>query len=252
MNTEDAAALLPLHRPGRTAVGRLQKAIRLAETDAELGAQLTRQTEFDDQIVDVIQSIQPPENLRQKLRAAVTVPEPPKKLRAQAFNPAVLTAILGLLLIAGFVIWTVKERMEKFPGREATERMLASTSKMSGVELDPVQTVSGTMGDWFYMHGFEGYAVPAELAALPAVGSRVFRIDGHAIAQLAVDRHDSILYVFRASDFGLEIPEDRPWHLFEHEGWVAALRRHGDICSMLAFHGEKAEMREFLASLKKP
>ena len=250
MNTEDAAALIALHRPGRETDSSVKKAIRLAEKDPALNAQLAGQVEFDGQLVGVINSIQPPENLAQKLRAASPRPLGQKpKLRSHAFNPAVLTAILGVLLIIGFVAWTVMERMEKFAGRDGVERMLSTTSKMSGVELDAVSTTAGTMGDWFYMRGFEGYALPRELSALPAVGSRVFHIDGHPIAQIAVDRHESLVYVFRASDFGVEIAADQPWRLLVFEGWVAALRRHEDVCSMVAFRGEKAEMRDFLAKL---
>ncbi len=253
MNAEDAAALLALHRPGREADSSVKKAIRLAEKDPALSALLAAQVAFDGQLVGAINSIQPPANLGQKLRAACARPDAEKpKLRTHALNPAVLTAILGVLLIVGFFAWTIMERMEKFAGREAAERMLAATSKMTGVELDAVSTTTGSMEDWFYMRGFEGYAVPKELGALPAVGSRVFRLDGHAIAQIAVDRRESLVYVFRASDFGMELAADQPWHLIEYEGWVAALRRHGDICSMVAFRGEKAQMREFLAALNTP
>lgn len=248
MNADDAAALLPLHRSGRETDGSVKKAIRVAEKDPALSAQLAGQVEFDNQLVGVINSIQPPANLVEKLRAARPEVEKPR-LRSHAFNPAVLTAILGVLLIIGFVAWTVMERMEKFEGRDDVERMLSTTSKMSGVELDAVNTATGTMGDWFYMHGFEGYEVPKELSSLPAIGSRVFKIDGHPIAQIAVDRHESVVFVFRASDFGVEIAADEPWRLMEFEGWVAALRRHGDICSMVAFRGVKPEMREFVAKL---
>jgi len=252
MNADDALALLPLHRPGREAGSRVQKAVRFAKNDLALSQQLAAQQEFDSRITDVVHSIVPPENLREKLRGACARPDEKPRLRTHAFNPVVLTAIAGVLLIAGFFGWTVMERMEKFEGRDAVESMLSTTSKMSGVELDPVAATSGTMGDWFYMHGFEGYAVPAEAAALPVVGGRVFHIDGYPIAQLAIDRHDSILYVFRASDFGIDIPADSPWRVIAFEGWAAALRRHDDTCSMLAFRGEKSDMRAFLATLKKP
>jgi hypothetical protein len=252
MNNDDATALLALHRPGRTAEGRVLKAVRQAEKDATLADQLAAQTEFDQRLVDVLNSITPPENLRQKLREAGARDgaESPK-LRSQALNPAVITAALGVLLIVGFLAWSVMERMEKFEGRDAAERMLSSTSKMTGVELDPMTATTGGMEDWFYMRGFEGYSVPPEIAALPVVGSRVFRVDSHAVAQLTVDRHDSWLYVFHASDFGIELPEEDSWRLIRYEGWVAALRRRGDTCWMLAFHGKKSDMREFLAGLEK-
>ena len=251
MNLEDAAALLPLHRPGRPMEGRLQKAVRTAETDPALAATVASQTQFDQRILGVIRFIVPPENLGHKLRAAGARADAPKpKRRSQVLNPVLFTALLGVLLIIGFVAWTLLERMEKFPGREAAERMLGATSKMSGVELDPVTVNAGGLQDWFYMRGFEGFAVPAELAPLPAVGSRVFRMEGHPIAQVAVDRHSSILYVFRASDFEVEIPADEPWRVIAHEDWTAALQRRGDLCSMIAFKGSKAEMREFLTALR--
>jgi hypothetical protein len=253
MNTEDAAILLALHRPGRATEGPVQKALRLAEKEPELAAQLAAQGEFDSQIVAVIQSITPPENLRHKLQEAGARAGTAKpKLRSQACNPAVLTAIVGVLLILGFVAWTVMERMEKFPGRDAAESMLSATSKMNGTELEAMTATTGKLQDWFYMRGFEGYTVPPQIAALPAVGSRIFQIEGHSIAQVAVDRHDSILYVFHASDFGVEIPAVESWRVIEHEGWAAGLRRDGDICSMIAFRGEKDEMRDFLAKLSAP
>jgi len=253
MNAADAAALLPLHRPDRAPDSRVQKAVRVAEADPALAAALATQTHFDGQILGVIRSIVPPENLGHKLRAAGARHDAPKpKAASHVFNPVMLTAVLGGLLIIGFLAWTVIERMEKFPGREAAERMLAATSKMSGVELDPVSLNAGGLQDWFYMRGFEGFSVPPEFAPLPAVGSRIFRIDGHAIAQVAVDRRNSILYVFRASDFGVEIPADQPWRVIAHDAWTAALQRRGDICSMIAFKGTKAEMQEFLGTLKAP
>jgi hypothetical protein len=247
MNAQDAAALIPLHRPGRNAAGPVQKAVRIAQDDPELSGLLAVQTHFDTQILGVIQSIVPPADLGHKLRAAGARPDAPK---AKASSQVVLTAVLGVLLIVGFVAWTVLERMEKFPGREAAERMLGVTSKMSGVELDPVSLTAGGMQDWFYMRGFEGFSVPPELAPLPAVGSRIFRIDGHPIAQVVVDRHNSFLYVFRASDFGVEIPADQPWRVIDHEEWTAALERRGDVCSMIAFKGTRVEMQEFLVTLK--
>lgn len=250
MKADDAEALLPLYRAGRRAEGRVQKAVRYAEAHDTLRKTLSEQMEFDDQIVDVIHFIKPPENLRHKLREMSTHPQVRRK-RSQVFNPAVLTAVCGILLIIGFCVWTVMERMEKFPGRESVERMLTATSRMTGMELEPVTSSTGALGDWFYMRGFEGYVLPAEIGALPAVGSGVLRIDGHPIAQLAVDRQNSILYVFHAADFDVEIPAGEAWKTFDHEGWAAAVSRRGNLCYVLARRGTKEEMEAFLETLKK-
>jgi hypothetical protein len=252
MNTTTAECLLRLHRAGRRPDGRVQKAIRIAEKDETLRQKLNEQTSFDDQLVGVIQHIKPPENLRKKLREVSSKPVTKRSALRHIFNPAMLTALLGILLIVGFFVWQAMERMEKFPGREAVERMLSTTNKMSGVEMDPISSTPGALGDWFYMRGFEGYRPPEEMAALPAVGSRVFRQDGHPIAQMMVEKHNSILYVFRASDFAVEIEPSDAWTVIEYQNWVAAVRRNADICYMVAFLGRKPEMREFLLDLRKP
>jgi hypothetical protein len=154
-------------------------------------------------------------------------------------------------VIVGFAVWTVMEKMEKFPGRENVERMLSATSKMSGVELEPMTATSGMLGDWFYMRGFEAYTLPPEIGELPVVGSRVLWIDQHPIAQLAVDRQNSILYVFRAENFGVEIPETGTWRMIDYEDWVAGVRRNGGLCYMVAMRGSKEDLQTFLQSLKK-
>lgn len=251
MNLEEAASLLPLHRPGKNNDSRVQKAVRTAEGDAALAARLRSQQEFDTKLVGVIHSIKPPEDLRAKLRTASAACEPPKpKLRSHALHPVVVTALLGVLLIAGFIGWTVLERMERFDGREMVESILTTPRKMSGLELDQVAATAGAMQDWFYMRGFEGFTVPAEVAALPIVGSRVYRIDGHPIAQLAVERNNSIVYVFRASDFAVNLEADQPWRVLQKDEWVGAIRRQADVCTMLAFRGTKADMAQFLDTLK--
>lgn len=249
MNADEAEPLLALHREGRRAAGRVQKALRYAAGHDTLRLKLGEQGMFDGQIMRAIHSIRPPENLRKKLRevsAATGARKCSSNLCAATF-----AAVCGILVIVGFAVWTVMEKMERFPGRENVERMLSATSKMSGVELEPISATSGTLGDWFYMRGFEGYTLPPEIGALPVVGSRVLRIDERPIAQLAVDRQNSILYVFRAGDFGVQLPETATWRMIDYEDWVAGLRRSGNICYMVAMRGSKEELQTFLQSLKK-
>ncbi len=252
MNAETAAALLPCYRPGMPGDSRTQKAVRFAEQDPELKKKLADQVAFDAQIIDVIHYITPPENLRQKLSELSAKPRAEKaQLRKQLINPAVLTAVLGLLLMAGIGFFFVRDRMEKFPGRENVEGLLATASKMTGDEFEQLSKTTSEIGDWLYMHGYEGYEAPPEIAALPVVGSRVFRYDGRTVAQMAIDAHSSLLYQFHASEFSVILPPDSDWQLLEKDDWVGAVRQHGDHCFLLVFRGEKDEMREFLKALPK-
>jgi hypothetical protein len=251
MSPEEAEPLLSLHREGRTAAGRVQKALRYAEGHDTLRGKLEEQGTFDDQVVRAIHSIKPPENLRRKLREVSAASAPKERKRSPYLCTATFAAVIGVLVIVGFVVWTVMEKMERFPGIESLERMLAVTDRMSGVELEPMATSSGTLGDWFYMRGFEGYALPAEIGTLPVVGSRVLRVDEHPVAQLAVDRQNSILYVFHASDFGVRIPDGGKWTVFDFDEWTAGVRREGGLCYMVAMRGSEDDMQALLQSLKK-
>jgi len=253
VNTETAETLLRCYRPGKRADSKMEKAVRFAEEDPELKKVLGAQIEFDEQMIDVIHFIKPPENLRQKLSDLSVAPRAEKtRLRKQVINPAVLTALLGVMLILGIVVFLVIERMEKFPGREAVENILASASKMTGTELESVTSTTGQIGDWFYMRGYEGFEAPPELAALPVLGSRVFRIDGRTVSQIAIGNAEAmrcLIFQFHASEFGVLLPPEEGWRVLTQDQWVGAIRQHGDHCFLIAFRGDKAEMQDFLKTL---
>jgi hypothetical protein len=106
------------------------KAARIAEKDEVLRRKLEEQIDFDKQIVAAIHSIQPPENLRQKLSALGAPERRPQSFRSQIRHPAILSALAGMLLIVGFIIFHEMDQMESFPGKEAVEQMIATTDEM--------------------------------------------------------------------------------------------------------------------------
>ena len=252
MNAESAETLLRCFRPGQTAEGRMQKAMKIAEQDPDLQKKFREQVAFDQEIIDVIHYITPPENLGKKLTDLGAQPRAEKNgLRRQMINPAVLTAIMGAICLLGVIGFLVKERMEKFPGRETVEGLMGSGSKMTGVELEPVSTTPEQLGDWLYMRQYDGYESPKELVGLPVVGSRVFYFDKRKVAQVAIDHHALLLYEFLASEFGVQLPPDGDWLVLTKDEWVGAIRQRADHCFLLAFRGSKGEMRDLLNSLPK-
>lgn len=252
MNAETAEALFRCYRPGKETDSRTQKAVKFAEQDEVLKKKLSAQVEFDTHIVDVIHFIKPPDNLKKKLTDLSAEPRAEKaKLRRHVINPAVLTAILGLLVLLGVIGFLVMERMEKFPGRESVEGLLGTAAKMNGLELEQVSTTTNQLGDWLYMRGYEGYEMPPELASLPVIASRVFRYDSRTVAQAAIDKNDSLLYEFHASEFGVQLPDNGDWVVLTKDEWVGAVRQRGDHCFLIAFRGKKADMHQFLHSLPK-
>ncbi|MDQ3625256.1 MAG: hypothetical protein M3463_22720 [Verrucomicrobiota bacterium] len=252
MNLETAELYLSCHRPGRSPNTRVARALRAAERDDLLRARLQAQTIFDEQILNAVRSIEPPENLRQRLSAlSASVEAAPPSFRALARHPAILSALAGALLIIGFLVVLQIDRWNDFPGRASAEQIMTVADRMTGAELEPMQTPAGQLTDWFYMHGFEGFALPAELSSAPTVGSRVFKLEGHPVAQLAIDRRAAFLYVFRASDFGVQVDEGRPWVVFTEQPWVGAIRQAQGICTLVALRGSRFDMERFLKELNR-
>jgi hypothetical protein len=251
MKAKLAELYLQCHRPGGRNEPLVEKALRFAENESELRRKLHAQTALDEQLMRVIHAIQPPEDLRRRLAAqsgqsSDDAPRP----RPQFTIPIILTMICGVLSIIGLLVVMEMEHLAHFSGREPAERMIDAASSMSGIELEPVnQKVAGDLGDWFYMHGFDQFAAPDEFSALPAVGTRVLQIDGKPVAQVAIDTHDCLLYMFRASDFQVDNTQKTDWKIFDHQGWAGAFRCRGNACTLVIFRGHAAEMSAFLESL---
>jgi hypothetical protein len=247
MNAETAETLFRCHRPGKPSDSRTQKAVKFAEQDPELQKKLSEQIAFDEQIVEVIHAIAPPENLRQKLSALGAQPGAEKtKLRKHIINPAVLTAILGGIVLLGVIGFLVKESMEKFPGRPSVEGLLGNAAKMNPADIEPISTTMDQLGDVFLLRGYEGYEVPPELAKQPVIGYRLFHYDNRSVAMTVLD--DKLFYEFHGSDVQ---PPEGNWLVLTKDQWVGAVRKHGDHCFVLAFRGTKADMHAFLQSLPK-
>ncbi|HEY3900976.1 MAG TPA: hypothetical protein VGM54_20360 [Chthoniobacter sp.] len=263
MNFRTAQTLLRCYRPGKAADSRVDKAVKFAQEDPELSKMLNEQTAFDEQIVEAIHFIKPPDDLRKKLSDLGVKPGAEKGLRKQIINPAVITAILGVLVILGIAVFFVMDHIEKFPGREAVEGMMSAAVKMSPSELEAVSMSTGQLGDWFYVRGYDGFEAPPDLAALQTVGARAFRMNGPMatqmngplVAQMAIGEGDTLrclVFEFHASEFGVQLPPDADWKVLAQDEWVGAIRQHGDHCFLIVFKGTKADMQDFLKTLKNP
>jgi hypothetical protein len=174
-----------------------------------------------------------------------------KGKRSREALVAILAVVLGVALIAGLLVYFELESRKSFPGRESLQRIVSSANRMTGMELEPVAQKAAGLADWFYVRGFEHYELPPELRDAPAVGSRLYRQDGCAVAQVAIDLHESLIYVFNPKDFGVQLPTNGEWRVFEIEGWAAAARQGEKSCTMLTFHGSDGEMQEFISELEK-
>jgi hypothetical protein len=249
MNVETAMIHLAAYREGKLTDPRLSKAMRCIENESAQRERIAEQVAFDVSVMEMLGAIAAPQDLRQRLAVAQSTSDK-APTRPRHHITAVLSLGLGVAIIIAVLVFLYVQNAANFPGRENLVRIASTPSRMSGSELEPVANAAGELGDWFYMRGYEGYRLPAELRSLPAVGSRLFRPDGHPVAQVAVDTHQSLLYVFKGDDFGVTLPSTEDWTVFPAQGCVAAARQYDSEIAMITFQGTEAEMQEFLATLK--
>jgi hypothetical protein len=144
MNAETARTLIPLYRHDRPADSKIKKAVQFADSDPALGQELKSQLEFDRRIVDVIRCLKPSSSLKEKLGG--TNGRPSSKAR-QVMNPAVLCAVVGVLLLIGIGIHLKLEADKDFPGRPWVEDFIKLNEHMTGAELEQTESRAGDLGD---------------------------------------------------------------------------------------------------------
>jgi len=251
MNARTAEQLMQCHcGPERDCRDfKIRKALKVAAQNGELKGKLERQMELDARALEWIGGVGLPEDLEEKFRAIEQPSDRSFSAKGALRQPPVLAVIIAILVLLGWFIGFALLRADNFPGHEAVLKMIEATDAMSGSELDPKTSTAGVLGDWFFsQYGFENYYVPAELSRLNTAGCRVFKQNGFPVAQIAIEEHQSFLFVFHADDFGVKInPADR-WRVFEAEDWCVGILAHEEVCVMVAFHGTKEEMHRFLGT----
>jgi hypothetical protein len=157
---------------------------------------------------------------------------------------------VGLVATVCMVIFLISDRMNSFEGADRISELLESANSLTGDEFEAVETKAGDLQDWFFLkHGLEHYAVPKQFANVMTVGCRVFKFDGATVAQImAVSDKEILLYMFPSNDLGIKIRKGK-WEIVEDEKWVGGATGINDTCFLVAFKGNKDEMKEYLSNV---
>ena len=230
---------LALHRPWGKNAPATEKAVQAVKgQEAEA---FSAQTAFDERCHAEIVAIAMPAIV--PLSEAVSGPSRWKRLFGQ---PAVLAIVTAGLVVVGVVVYATMRNLEDFAGKDAVCELVDDADAMSGMELEPIAPIeAGKLGDWFLLKGFEDFSAPSDLVKAKAVGCRVYRRDGHPIAQVALDHHNALLLVFRAADLKVN-PATAGWRIFQQDDWAVAAKGDGRNCYVLAFLGDASEMESLL------
>ena len=169
----------------------------------------------------------------------------PKRARPRTI---LLAVGVGLVATVCMVIFLISDRLNTFEGADQITELLDTAKNLTGDEFEPVATNAGDLEDWFFLkHGLEHYAVPKQFAGVKTVGCRVFKFNGATIAQImAVADREILLYMFPSDDLGIKVRNGK-WETVEGDSWVGAVTGMNDTCFLVAFKGNKSDMKEFLA-----
>ena len=232
---------LSIYRPWGKNAPAVSKAAQVV-TGPEAEA-LTTQTALDERFHAEVEAITMP--------AIIPLPETVQgasRFKALFGQPVVLAIVLAVLVVVGVGIYATMRKLDDFAGKDAVCELVDDADAMSGMELEAIApTEAGKLGDWFLLKGFEDFSAPAELAKVKSVGCRVYRRDGHPIAQVALDRHNALLLVFRAEDLKVN-PGSTAWRIFQQDDWAVAAKGDGRNCYVIAFLGNSEEMAPLLKS----
>jgi hypothetical protein len=281
--------LFSLLRPAYESTPELEVAASQARADLESSDALGRQTQFDDQVVRELDSLKLtdsdvdafenllfrpslnansatnpggaldphenrttisrglPENQSKEEEMEEDEEEPPKRARPRTVMIAVGVGLVATLCM---VIFLISDRMNSFEGADRISELLESADNLTGDEFEAVETKAGDLQDWFFLkHGLEHYAVPKQFANIKTVGCRVFKFDGATVAQImAVTDKEILLYMFPSHDLGIKLRKGK-WEIVEDEEWVGGATGVSDVCFLVAFKGNKDEMKDFLSSV---
>lgn len=234
--------LLMIHRPWGGDRASVAKAVSAAQASPELEAQVAEDQQWHDEIERVIL----PGDL-----AHLNWAEPPKpRLRALVLQPALIAIALALMVVLGVVIYMAKTKMGDFPGKDAVMAFVDNAGALNGSEFESISpTDAGKLDDVFVMKGFEGFSVPKELRKAKAVGCRVAKCDGVTVAQVALDKQNALLLVFRSADLNIngEKPGWKP--SFQQDKWAAKAHIDKENVCVVMFEGDSDDMPEFLKAL---
>jgi hypothetical protein len=279
-------SLFPLIRPAYESIPELAEAALAARAEPESARILRRQIDFDDKIADELTSLRLTEAQARAFESLFTLDgggpladasfipassspaqssgrskrsvtddqeqqdeEADEEPQRRAPRKTILFAVgVGLVATICMVIFLISDQLNSFEGADRIGELLDSANTLTGDEFDAVETRAGDLQDWFFLkHGLEHYAVPRQFANIRTVGCRVFKFEGVTVAQImAVTDKELLLYIFPAGDLGVKIRKGK-WEILEDESWVGGVTGIDGNCFLVAFKGNKDEMKEFLS-----
>ncbi len=230
---------------------RMRSAVLRAKRKGPRAVEFAQQQGFDRAVATLVRDIPVTAEISEWFRNEKLIPLKKPGWTKALRNPVFISIALALVVIAGVVIYGIRERMSEFPGAAAARKMLVVAGSMRGVPMDAVEADAGSLSDFFFMkYRLEHYDVPPEFAHLRTSAVRVFDDEsGHRVAQFTVPEKGMQFFLFPAErDPKTGEPQEfEGWRFVENEGWRGAVHVKDGVYFVAALRGNWKEFAPYLA-----
>lgn len=227
----------------------VKAALAAAESDPTLAQELALQEAFDREASQALQALGTDEPADEAINHAKdAMGGEHGGLLHTVKNPALVAVALGFLLMIAVLTWHFLGESGAFPDEAGKISSLGGGAAINQFEV--VDNPVGQLQDWFMLKSFDSFLVPAGLEKFHAVGVRIFKYDGEAVSQVAVDGdRPMFFYCFPAQPFGINVKPEGSWAIAHTGKTVMAIREEKSVCFMVTFEGTEQQMKTFLGKL---
>ena len=170
--------------------------------------------------------------------------QPPKKPAPRFDVVSMLPVALGLLLLIGVIAWVFVGKPVGVPDEALA--IATEATKLKPEQFEEVNVAASDLKDWFLLHGFDNFSVPAEFESAHVAGTKIIKSGNHPVAVLYFPEKELFLVAFDPAPLRMSPPSSDKWATDPvDETHSAAIKNSGGMCAMVV----AATSRENLAKL---
>jgi hypothetical protein len=245
MRPSTARRILTCHvdDPNGDVTPAMQSALRSLAKSTELQADYEKQCLIDSSLRAAFKDIGVPQEAMDAFASQV---EAIPKRHFNPRDPAIVSVIIGFVLLVFVLAWDFLGRPASFPpdGLEVAEYILdADESNFQSVAVS-----ADELDDWFVLRGFDGFRTPPFLHGGNVDSAGLVEFEKQPIAIVGLPALNARLAVFNAASWDIVMP-DGEWRTTQvSPDYTAAISRENGTCFLLVFKGGVSGLNKIIKS----
>ena len=215
----------------------MQSALKALAKSPDLQADYEKQSLTDSVLRSAFKDASVPDEALNTFASQVeAIPKPHFNPR----DPAIISVIIGFVLLVCVLTWNFLGRPASFPsdGLEVAEAIL----ELDESNIQSVSVSAEELDDWFVLKGFDGFRTPTFLLGDKVDSAGLMEFENQKVAIVGLPLRRAQLAVFVAGPLDIVIP-DGEWRTAQvNHDYAAAMTRDGDICFLIIVRGSETDI----------